>query len=1642
MPGRPGTSQPGSSTPVEDLATALSVAVRIDPELIRSIRLGVFPYHDVAAEADLWFSDLVRSRGAQGIVLEQDVRDRLQRKLSELLSAAPESDPIHCVGEIMARTHAHLSPALLVEEQVTWHAIRGAMSAVDDALRPALKAALVERRQGVIQWFSAAWNRLPDAARQSVTAWKLAQVSGQRPARGTEASLRIAPPRLRTEDLADIVSVLPDTRLLVRRAGANMQVGDLGTAEDVMAVRVPDTNPRLLKVAGIPGSEPRSISVRQGDTTELRVGLGAIRLQTARGVVYELPPPFVEPVAGALHLFAVAEAAYSDKSLVPLPGSIAKVKNLSLLLSDHASVELLQDQAESKVRDRLRRLRDSLQGSLVVLWTGHGTRDPSGTLRLLTRDSDARYRATGITIGELVDSCAGAGASQILFIIDACLSGASGMQAGTAAEIVSRYSTDNEMAWVGALVSCTDVETFNDGLLLAAISKLLARGPDDPMLKIRWSPYSRYIRGDDFCDAVLVEWQNRDPMPDFAARGSAWPMFPNPLYQPGAPMQVVESLLLAARGGAAADEQSWFTGRAQEVNRVIGWIRARQPGIYVITGSPGTGKSAIAGRVVSLSDPQERARLLRDGRPWAHEDPGEWSVQAHLEARGLTADRAAAALTDQLVACNFLAPQEEPRSASMLVGRVQQAVENGAPPPVLVIDGLDEARAEAFMIAEDLLARLAPYAVIVVATREIQPGSGQRSLLAMLATPGRVLDLDAPEIKAHAAADIRDYLIARLAGVDPRMEPVAVADYLASAQPDVLGTFLLARVITDNLRATPVDTTMLGWQARIGTSLEEALAADLAAVSSPQGALPPETLARVLLTALTWAYGHGFPEEEWLATANALAPRASVDRDDLSWLLGQLGRYVIQDGEAGTAVYRLSHHGLGDYLRPPFQGRPDRPFDPQALPVARALAARYRALLEAGIHAADPVYLWRYQWRHAADAGLDGLADLRELAQEDAALRPDVALAGLEIANRLQHGGHLTDAISLTEETVGLYRELSASLPELLPELARALAGLAARYAEAGRAQDSLAPAEESVRLYRELSASLPELLPELARALAGLAARYAEAGRAQDSLAPAEESVRLYRELSASLPELLPELARALAGLAARYAEAGRAQDSLAPAEESATIYRELSASQPEFLPDLADVLDYLRLRLAGTDDLARVESMWQAAVQEASPTTAASVLVARAREAKESDPDAVGWLVRALQLAEEAPALEAEARAEARRRRAVDTQSFDAAWRRGTGQTTLPRWLWVAGESMAYFEPPSPLHLVVVLPGFMGSTLRRGGRLVWSASIRAARSFSSLQLPEDIGDNHPEDGVEPADLVRDVQLIPGMWSLSGYTRLLDRLRSLGYRDARAGSGDPPGNLLPVAYDWRLSHRWTGRWLGTIVEPALERWRTQSAGQADAKVVFVCHSIGGLAARWYIERCGGAELTAQLITIGTPYRGAVRALEQIINGVKIGAGPLSVDLTAFIRSLPSMYQMLPEYACIQQGGDLAKIDEISIPGLDARKVADAMEFQRDLLAAERQRAESLSTTIFLVGTGQPTPTTARLDGFQIVTQNLIRGADLSGDSVVPAFSAAHPDAPAGSVWRISERHADLIRNQSVLDQLEGILTARPVEIR
>lgn len=358
----------------------------------------------------------------------------------------------------------------------------------------------------------------------------------------------------------------------------------------------------------------------------------------------------------------------------------------------------------------------------------------------------------------------------------------------------------------------------------------------------------------------------------------------------------------------------------------------------------------------------------------------------------------------------------------------------------------------------------------------------------------------------------------------------------------------------------------------------------------------------------------------------------------------------------------------------------------------------------------------------------------------------------------------------------------------------------------------------------------------------------------------------------------------------------------------------------------------------------------------------------------------------------------------------------------------------------------------VVVFLPGIMGSTLKRNDHLLWAPSggavIQAVGTFGgslkSLRLPEGVGDDHPDDGVEPGAVMPDLHVLPGFWTAHvGYGAILSWLRGT-FGLVEVTRDGPPGNLLAVPYDWRLSNRFNGRRLKTLVESALGDWRGQGGQFANAKVVFICHSMGGLVARWYIQREGGAEITSKLVTLGTPHRGSLNSLEQLVNGVRKGPWPFRIDLTEFARSLPSTHQLLPQYACLENGNQLAKTTEAPLPELSTSMVCDAMRFHTELNDPDNPSWSAGFDLHPIQGQMQQTATTARLVNGKVVAIPTIEAVDEGGDATVPALSAMPEAVRADSpiIRHVTERHGALQSNRSVFDEIEGILCASKVTHR
>lgn len=217
----------------------------------------------------------------------------------------------------------------------------------------------------------------------------------------------------------------------------------------------------------------------------------------------------------------------------------------------------------------------------------------------------------------------------------------------------------------------------------------------------------------------------------------------------------------------------------------------------------------------------------------------------------------------------------------------------------------------------------------------------------------------------------------------------------------------------------------------------------------------------------------------------------------------------------------------------------------------------------------------------------------------------------------------------------------------------------------------------------------------------------------------------------------------------------------------------------------------------------------------------------------------------------------------------------------------------------------------VVVLIPGITGSVLQRDGKDVWAptagVALRAVLSLGhSIEQLELRGGDDPAaddlgDGITATRVLPDLHVLPGLnWKIDGYGRIGEELK------ARLGcvAGE---NYFEFPYDWRRDNRVAARKLARDTHAWLRRWRERS-GNDGAKLVLVCHSMGGVVARIFAELEGGAAEIRTLVTFGTPYSGSINALEFLVNGFRKGWGPFTVDLSRMIRSFTSVYQLLPSY--------------------------------------------------------------------------------------------------------------------------------------
>ena len=350
----------------------------------------------------------------------------------------------------------------------------------------------------------------------------------------------------------------------------------------------------------------------------------------------------------------------------------------------------------------------------------------------------------------------------------------------------------------------------------------------------------------------------------------------------------------------------------------------------------------------------------------------------------------------------------------------------------------------------------------------------------------------------------------------------------------------------------------------------------------------------------------------------------------------------------------------------------------------------------------------------------------------------------------------------------------------------------------------------------------------------------------------------------------------------------------------------------------------------------------------------------------------------------------------------------------------------------------------VVVLIPGILGSVLQKNDKDVWAISgsgIGRAlatnwASIEGLALQADSAEEDLGDSVTAPRLVDDVHLIPWLWKIDGYTRIR-RAISTSFRDIKEGV-----NFFVFPYDWRRDNRVAAKRLQKEAASWLAA-RRKTPGNEQAKLILICHSMGGLVARYFLEVLGGWRDTLSLITFGTPYRGSLNAVNFIANGMQKKLGPVPIiDLSNLLRSFTSIYQLLPIYACHDEGQGMIHIkDAKKIPFLDAARAEAALEFHNEIRKAvndnlkEDEYLKNRYRIHPVVGSRQPTMQSSEFKDKKLKMLYSYNASDMDGDGTVPSVSATPIEIEEEKRETfIAETHGSLQNATEVWAHIESLL--------
>ncbi|HLO18170.1 MAG TPA: hypothetical protein VK206_25285, partial [Anaerolineales bacterium] len=193
---------------------------------------------------------------------------------------------------------------------------------------------------------------------------------------------------------------------------------------------------------------------------------------------------------------------------------------------------------------------------------------------------------------------------------------------------------------------------------------------------------------------------------------------------------------------------------------------------------------------------------------------------------------------------------------------------------------------------------------------------------------------------------------------------------------------------------------------------------------------------------------------------------------------------------------------------------------------------------------------------------------------------------------------------------------------------------------------------------------------------------------------------------------------------------------------------------------------------------------------------------------------------------------------------------------------------------------------HIIILIPGLMGSVLKLNGQQIWPGPIESL-IFPFQKMRELLSED-----LVATDCIRKYAVY------DQYQQLIDDLKKCEFIEGET--------LFVAPYDWR-------RDIATAAKELADKVDNHSVtGQSRNDITLLGHSLGGLVSRYYLESGEfedrpGFSHVRQLITLGTPHYGAPKALPAALGQEK--SSFLHKDQVREVVNddrYPSLYQILP----------------------------------------------------------------------------------------------------------------------------------------